>query len=140
VFVLQVTVDSLGTTNNFGLGSFIGKVLGQQASISVGVITTNDDEAVQVVLVGTVVERVGELFLTFDLVSSATYIIITFLDDVKEEKIYNIFVKLTSPLQVAKIKKSEEDSEMVYLRIISKPPVFLKRLMYSLVISMKLLE
>ena len=72
VFVLKIAVNSFGASNNLAFG-FVGrKVLSQQASVCVGVVTADHNQAVKVHR-GAVVKGILELLRRLDLVSSGTY-------------------------------------------------------------------
>ena len=43
MLVLEIAVDSLGASDDFAGGLVLGKVFAEQASISVGVISSNYD-------------------------------------------------------------------------------------------------
>jgi len=71
VLVLQVTVDGLGAADNLALGLLAREVLGEQASVRVGVITANHNKAIKVEL-DCIVKRVCELLRRLNLVTSRT--------------------------------------------------------------------
>lgn len=71
VLVLQVTIDGLGAANDAALGLVLSKVLGQQASIGVGVVATDDNEAIKVKGLS-VLERILELLRLLNFVSAGT--------------------------------------------------------------------
>ena len=71
MLVLQVTVDGLGAAYNLALGLLAREVLGEQASVRVGVVAANHNKAIKVEL-DCIVKRVCELLRRLNLVTSRT--------------------------------------------------------------------
>ena len=72
MLVLEITIDSLGAANDFAFRIVFHEVFSEKARIGIGVITSNDDETVEVKGLG-VRERASELLRCFNLVTSGAY-------------------------------------------------------------------
>ena len=72
MLILKVTVDSLGASNDLALGLVLGEVLGQEARVSVRVVTADHDKTVEIERLR-IRQRASKLLRGLNLVTTRAY-------------------------------------------------------------------